>query len=224
MTDSELEELLKDCPQLYHMAERGSWPSMLLHGLLSTSSLLDLYGIEGEDRDEIEACHRPQSMPIDSPDLGAAVIRDQKPMSDADLVRCLKDGLTPIDWYKTLNSKVFFWLTEERLLRLLGARAYRFSEHDVLVLNTRSLVEANYDKIWFCPMNSGNTKPFAHPRGNDTFRRIDDYPYADWKKKRKKGERVVELCVDGGVQDIVDHVIEVRRMRGGDVINILYTN
>src|SRR5262249_40369294 len=38
-------------PYLWHMAEPGSWPAIRDHGLLSTSALLDRYGIMGEARD-----------------------------------------------------------------------------------------------------------------------------------------------------------------------------
>ena len=222
MTNDELEELLVDCPRLYHMAERGSWPSIAQHGLLSTSSLLDLYEVEGNEREAIEAAHRPESIPIRTAELAPAVVRDQKPMSDRGLANCLKDGLTPTERDKILNSKVFFWLTEDRLLRLLNAKTYRDSEHDILVLDSRSLVGANRDKVWLCPMNSGCTKPFPHPRGISTFKRIPDYPYAEWKRKRKAGERVVELCVEDGVAEISEHVVEVKRMSGKSLVRPIF--
>lgn len=221
MTENELEELVSDCPQLFHMAESGSWPSIKSHGLLSTSALIDLYEIEGDERIAIERTHRPKPFPVSRKGLGGAVVRDQIPMSDAGLVRCLQDGLTPADWYAILNSKVFFWLTEERLLRLLRAKAYRDKAHDVLVLNTRSVIEEHREKIWLCPINSGATKPFPTPRGKSTFQRIPDYPYSNWSKKRKRGERVVELCVDQMVLDICKHTIEVRRMLGDNIEEII---
>ena len=48
-------------------------------------------------------------------------------MSDAGLYKCLCDGLTPREWYRMLNSKVFFWVTRERLEKMLNARAYKKS-------------------------------------------------------------------------------------------------
>jgi len=42
--------------------------------------------------------------------------------------------------YETLNGKVFFWLTAERLTRLLSARAYRTNTHCVLTMETLPLV------------------------------------------------------------------------------------
>jgi hypothetical protein len=175
VTEPELTELLEDCPTLYHMAERHSWPSIREHGLLSTTALLDHYGISGAQREVIEARRRPKSVELERTGLGRAVVRDQLPMDDKGLARCLKDGLSPEAWYRVLNIKVFFWFTRERLFRLLNAGTYRSEEHDVLELDARSLVAAYREKIWFCPMNSGCTKPFPHPRGMTTFQRIADY-------------------------------------------------
>jgi hypothetical protein len=155
VNETELNQLLEDCPTLYHMAEQHSWPLIREHGLLSTTALLDRYDAG----------------------LGRAVVRDQLPMDDGGLRRCLKDGLSPEDWYRLLNAKVFFWFTRHRLLRLLNAGTYRNEEHDVLELEAQQLVAAHRERIWFCPMNSGCTKPFAHPRGIITFQRITDYPY-----------------------------------------------
>ena len=95
--------------------------------------------------------------------------------------------LSPEDWYRLLNSKVFFWLTRERLFRLLNAGTYRDQEHDVLEVEARSLVAVYRDRIWFCPLNSGFTKPFPHARGLTTFQRVAHYPYSRWKAKRRRG-------------------------------------
>lgn len=221
MTEDELSELLDDCPTLYHMAEVGSLASIMEHGLLSTSSLLNLYQTSDPPRHAIESERRGSSVQLTREGLSPAVVRDQLPMDDRGLTRCLEDGLTPTDWYRLLNSRVFFWLTKDRLVRLLSAGTYRDQEHDVIEIDSRSLVAAYQNKIWLCPINSGCTKPFPHPRGKNTFTRIDDYPYADWRKKRKAGERVVELCVDEGVKDISKYVTRAVRMKAGNEIKNL---
>lgn len=213
MTDAELAELLRDCPTLYHMAECRSWPSIREHGLLSTSALLDLYGMAGVERAAIERQRRPGPVALDHLALGRAVIRDQKPMSDAGLRRCLTDGMTPEDWYRLLNGKVFFWLTRARLLRLLNAAPYRHAEHDVLELDTASLVGAYRGAITLSAINSGTTARFPVARGRATFLPSGDYPYRQWRTKRARGERVVELAVEGGVPDAERFVRQVTRMR-----------
>lgn len=222
MTENELAELLGDCPTLYHMAEAGSWPSIRRHGLLSTSALLDAWGVTGSERDAIEAARRPGGVAIDHPTLGRAVVRDQKPMDDAGLRRCLRDGLTPTDWYRLLNERVFFWLTRARLHRLLDAKPYRELEHDVLELDAAALVAAHRARITLSPINSGATKPFAAPRGRDTFLPLSDYPYSRWRACRPSGERVVELTVTGGVRDVERFVRRAATMRGGEVVRVLF--
>jgi hypothetical protein len=222
VTETDVKELLEHCPTLYHMAERESWPSIREHGLLSTTALLDRYGIAQAERHVIEAQRRPKSVTLEKVKFGRAVVRDQSPMDDKGLLRCLKDGLTPEAWYKLLNAKVFFWMTPQRLSRLLNAGTYRNEEHDVLELEAAALVEALREQIWLCPMNSGCTKPFPHARGVGTFQRIVDYPYALWKTKRPRGERVVELAVDYAVYDVVKFAKRVVRMKGNNHLAVLF--
>lgn len=222
MTDAELQELLQHCPTLYHMAERGSWQSISRHGLLSTSELLTLYEVGGDVRAAIESERRPKNVTITHKVHGRAVIRDQKPMDDAGLRVSLRDGLSPREWYELLNSKVFFWLTRDRLLRLLNGKAYRDLEHDVIELNTATLVAEYRDSITLAPMNTGCTRPFPHPRGKDTFLPIDRYPYAEWRAARKRGERVVELAVAGGVHNVRAHVRRVTAMKGKETLEEIW--
>ncbi len=222
MTEDELDELLRDCPTLYHMAEAGTWPSIRRHGLLSTSALLDLYGVDGSARHRLEAQRRPQGVALRRDGLEGAVIRDQKPMDDAGLARCLGGGLQPEDWYRLLNRKVYFWLTLARLARLLEARPYRSLTHDVLELDAAALVSACRDAITLSPINSGATKPFPAPRGPDTFLPIALYPYADWRRRRPRGERVVELVVEHCVPDVARFVRRVTRRSGRDPGSVLF--
>ena len=93
----------------------------------------------------------------------------------------------------------------------------------MLEVCTQGLLDNYFDKIWFCPMNSGSTKPMPHPRDEKTFRRIPDYPYSDWRPKRAAGERVVEFAIDSGVPDISKYVTRVVEMHGNKEIRIIYT-
>ena len=106
-------------PRLYHMAEAAAWPSIRRHGLLSTSALLDLYGVNGAERERIERQRRPAAVPITHPEFGEMFINDQHPMTDETLRPALID-MTPSEWYAHLNARVFFWVSEARLGRLLN--------------------------------------------------------------------------------------------------------
>jgi hypothetical protein len=207
-----LEELIETYPRLWHMAEDGSWEFISKQGLLSTSALLDLYRIGGAERRKIESAHRPESVQISRTGFPDAVIRDQKPMSDAALAKCLTDGISPSQWYEILNGKVFFWLSKRRLRRLLAARAYRDFPQTVLTLDTESLVKTYSEEILLSPINSGSTIMKPQPRGHETFRSIENYPFDEWRKKRSKRNAVVELVVPGSIKDIMDHVIAVHRV------------
>lgn len=209
------EDLIHHYPRLWHMAEDGSWDSIRKHGLLSTTALLDLYGYEGEARHVLESARRPDSVLISAAGLPHATVRDQKPMTASALEKCLMDGTTPKEWFETLNSRVFFWLSKKRLRKLLGARAYRDRPQTVLTLDTKSLVEANRDRIMLSPINSGATIYNPAPRGLDTFLTIVDYPFTEWRRKRVLDNTIVELTVLRGVPDIVDHVVAVHSVHKG---------
>lgn len=221
MTDDERAEWLRDCPTLFHMAEAGAWPTIRRHGLLSPLAALDLFGVEGAARDAALR-RRPESLVLERADLGRIVLRDQKPLSDKALARCLRDGLTPADWHARLNERVFFWLNRKRVLTLLAGRAYRDHAHEILEIEAAPFVAAYRDRIELSPINSGATGQFPAPRGSDTFLPLDAYPYADWRRKRPRGERAVELTVPGRVPDLVRYVRRVVVMRRSEEGETLY--
>ena len=213
-----IEELVRQYPYAYHMAETGTWDSIKRHGLLSTVALLDLFEIKGAARQSIENERRPESVTINHPKHGQAVIRDQKPMTESALLKCLKRPVTPRDWYRTLNGNVFFWLSSERLARLLSARAYRHKQHCVLTLNTERLVALHEKQITLCPINSGSTIFKPQPRGAGTFLPIADYPFDEWTGRRPIRDAVVELVVKYSVPNIDGLVLRVEERKGDKIV------
>lgn len=213
--------LSADFPRLYHVAEAGSWESIERHGLLSTTALLDLFEISGEKRRILEEAHRPKSVSIEHERYGAAVIRDQGPLNMARLEGCLT-GMTTIEWLRELNRRVFFWPSEKRLDGLLAAQAYRDRSHDVLVVDTRRLVERYRRQIALAPINTGATVPTAAPRGPRTFQAIEFYDYEAMKRKRGAKEAIAEVAVDHAVPDIAELVLRVERRQGAEVVETLW--
>lgn len=185
------------------MAHKDALPDILKRGLLSTSALLDLFEITGDRRTRIETRMRRESVVIEHPDHGQAVIRDQKPVgSDDRLTTALESTATAAEWHLLLNSKVFFWVTSNRLETLRRARAYRSSPQLILVLDTERVVRAAVERIWLCSMNSGACMPFAHPRSPDIFRRIADYDFDYWRGRRNIQNAVVECAIDRELQSV----------------------
>lgn len=190
-----VETLVERHQQLWHMADPRNVEGILQRGLLSTSGLLDLFGVAGAARDAIEIARRPDTIPIESPLYGTAYIRDQCPLSEPRIAASLTGATVP-EFFRFINGQVFFWPTQDRLIGMNDARAYRGMAQLVFVVNTRSLVDAHLRRIRLSPMNSGCTTPFAHPRSIEMFR-----PIADFDRPR-----VVELTVEHGVPDIWNHV------------------
>lgn len=201
--------IAKRWPFLYHMAEEGSWEGIKRFGLRSTSALLNLYGIEGPQREAIEAARRPESVMIDHPDYGPAWIRDNKPINETVLRRTLV-GMTEAEWYRTLNGRVFFWLTEQRLDRLRKAPPYRDRRHDILVVSTERVLARFEDVVELSPLNSGAVHPGAnYTRGVGTFARISEYPWRE-RCRVSPNEPIVELTVPYLVDDLTSVIVEVR--------------
>lgn len=212
------EELVFTYPRLWHMAHDGAWPAIRINGLKSARALLDEYGVQGEQREQLLSLRRSHSVPISAPGLPGAVLRDQKPMDDTRLAACLENGLTPRDWYELLNSLSFFWLSRSRIWTLLGARAYRGVTQTVLTVDTASLVAAHRQRIRLSPINSGATLFKPQLRGRSTFMKVVDFPFEERAKTRRTENNVVELVVDHAVPDLASHVLAVHRVRNDKVV------
>lgn len=210
------EEIAAHYPRLFHMAHIGSWPSIQRHGLLSTQALVELFGIDGPHRREILGARRQASIPLEHPELGTAVVRDQLPLREKTLEKCLTD-MTLAEWLETLNSRVFFWLDEPHLEGLLGAKAYRNDAHDVITVDTAALIAREGDKVRLSPINSGSTLYNPRPRGSETFMPIAEYPFAERRRARGK-DAIVELAVEDGVGQIEEVAVRAERRRCGGVI------
>ncbi len=204
-------EFIAGYPRLWHMAQDGAWPSIRAYGLLSTSALLDLYGVGGEARARLETRRRARSETLEGEGLPRVVIRDQGPLSETRLAACLDDGLSPADWLRSLNGRVFFWLKRRRLAELLQGRAYRDAAHTVLTVNTASLIAVHGASVRLCPINSGATIYDTPRRGLSTFCTIADYPLREGGRRKA----IAEFTVEHAVPDIADHVVAVHRWDRG---------
>lgn len=202
------EHLIARHPRLYHMAEPGAWEKIRRHGLLSTSALLDLFGVNGTRRSSIESECRRESVCICHPEYGLAVVRGQRPMTPSKLVNVLPATISPNEWYTLLNGKVFFWSTKKRLRSFLEAGPYKNSHHDVLTVCTSSLVEQYEAAIMLSRINSGTVRSCKHKRSPDTFQTITNHRCRH-RKYRGITECFAELTVENAVLDIRQHTLSV---------------
>lgn len=218
-------ELISRYPQLYHMATAGSWDSISAHGLQTTEHIVTTSGLPESAQRQLLEERRPQSVSIDHPLYGRVVVRDQKPLNIHNLELAL-DDMSVDEWLITLNSRVFFWLHPERLSELLNARAYRASQHDVITLDTQSLLESEArEQVRLSSLNSGSTiYPSAPTRGSQTFLTIDDYPFDFFRRKRGSDKRAIgELAIVDGLSGTMEHVVQVERWQGPQRIAVLFS-
>jgi hypothetical protein len=210
-------------PHLHHMAEAGSWKSIQQIGLLTTRQLVDDCNPDATVREAILGRRRRTQFTLTHPVIGQVTIRDQKPLMMHNLEPALTD-MTVQQWLESLNDRVFLWAHPRRLTRLLDARSYRDSLHDVLIVDTARLVEAHADRIRITGMNAGATIfPRAPKRGSDTFQQIDTFPFDERRRGGKAVvDNVVEVCVLGGLPDVADFVIRVECRKGTSVVELLY--
>lgn len=204
-----INDLIANYPELYHMAEDDSWSNIKKHGLLSTSALLTLYRCSGPGRSKIECEFRRKKVPISCDGLEDAKIRDQKVMPPEDLEQCLLGGMTPQEWYRFINGKVFFWAKKDRLKWFLSAREYKNSPNIVIAVDTRALLNRYADRVTLTSFNTGSTlysAPYTKPRarGKDSFKTIKTYPTYTI-------DNIVEVVVEESVPDIASVTISVER-------------
>lgn len=199
-------------PLVYHMAALGSWPSIQRHGLLSTTALLDLFEVDVDLRESLESRKRPESVIITHAQHGTATIRDQKPLHDSMLARCLRGRVSVEDWHRLLNSRVFFWVDEKRLNDLRNARAYREQRQTVIFANTRQLVERYGVRVRLAHINTGATRSVSHFRDRETFKTIEEYDRP----------KVVELTIDRSVPDLKEFVVRIEEIGGPEPSRVIW--
>ena len=117
------------------------------------------------------------------------------------------EGISAAGWIRLLSARVFFWLDQDGASRLVHARAHRNRAHDVLVLDTRSVIQRHGEAIELTALNTGAMLfPTAPKRGRGTFSALNKY---------QAGQRVVELTVGYAVPDVGGLTLRVERWQAG---------
>lgn len=205
----DVSELIERYPRLFHLAEAGSARAITTHGLLPAHEIVSTSALNPGEQASILSRPRSRRLSIEHPLLGAVTLRDQTPLRAHILEKVLID-MTAQQWLTALNERVFFWLHPQRLDQLLRARRNLGRPHDVLVVDTASLIAAHDPRIRLSPINSGAALyPNAPKRGTHTFQTIEDYPFGERLRRRTPQTAVVELAVLGGVRDLAGHVTDV---------------
>lgn len=213
--------LAETYPHLFHVAHAAAWPSIERHGLLCTTSLLDLFEVDPSERVVIERQRRPESIVISHPEYGSATIRDQKPLLEARLETALID-MTPVEWYELLNAHVFLWPTRDRMLTMLGAAAYRTLPQLIVTLDTAGLVASYHSSMLLSRLNSGTTKPFAWERGKHTFQTLEEYPLDERIRRYGTKSAVAEVLIGSAIAPLKDVTVSAVIWKGGQPVETVW--
>jgi len=199
-----LERLCELYPTVYHMAYPANRPSLERHGFRSVSNLLELF--EVNERERIVTSRRATALLLRHPHYGEVTLRDQKPLSESALTKCLLGRLTPADWYRILNEHIFFWPTIERAEKLLAAQAYRHSENLILEVSAERLLTRYWPHVRLSPINSGSTLFNPQPRGRSTLVHPNEYPLQHWQARRSARTAIAEIALANCVASL-DEVV-----------------
>ncbi len=201
-------------PQVYHLADERNWESIQSFGLLSASQLFEQAGLN-----EWVSRHRAENIQLPT----GVVIRDQKPMTPEALARCLVGGLKPEDWYRLLNQHVFFWVELERLDR--QRKACNTPQY-IMTIDAKNLLAQHASRAALTPFNTGNARRAPARRSLSSFVPYETWLNSGWEseaiglcnKVRPLSHRPVELVIKDGVPDIMDFVINLRRLEPGEIV------
>jgi hypothetical protein len=201
---------------VYHMAEAANWPAIQRDGLHSASTLLDIAGILGQNREYLEKHQRLTHTVLPN----GVQLRDQRPMPPEALETCLI-GISPAEWYALINTHIFFWLDPARLNRQRAACEPR--PQVVLTVDAGRLLAAYGKRIALTPINTGNARRRPARRGTATF-----VPYAAWvisawtseaaslgTSVRSQSHPPVELTIPGSIPNIMQFVVDVQQLAPG---------
>ncbi len=181
---------------------------VLRHGLLSTEALLDLFEKKDPMRRKLLEEHRSTPYPLSHKEHGDAVIRDTKPLDPKRLAGLLLDNMTPQQYRRMLNQRVFFWPTKKRLNAMLPT--YHEEPQTLFIINSQKFVKRHWREMQLSRINSGTIKYDAPKRGPDTF--VDFFAY---QYRSKNEDPFAEVTVRSRIRDIEEVLDEVWQVENG---------
>lgn len=163
-------------PYLYHLTDQRNIENIVrTKTLFSTKKIVESSNIN--NKTDFLRTRRPMHETVCMGNFDC-IIRDQRPISQLALSKCLTGGWRPSDFIEHLNKRVFFWCTTERLSRHFTR--YKHENPCIIRCDTADILQLNRN-IEYCRLNSGATRPnsflggIAPLRGYETFLSYDLY-------------------------------------------------
>jgi hypothetical protein len=164
---------------LYHLTSSENATNILAtKTLFSANTLIDMTG--DDLLQNIKQVRRPSHQTIIIGD-DRFYLRDQRPISELALSKCLSNDWNVSDFLFHLNERVFMWPTLNRLWKHF--KRYEQENPTIFRFSTREILEAN-PHVKFCRLNSGATRPNSHLGGIAPLRGIESFVVAEQFDRR----------------------------------------
>lgn len=173
-----IEKFIKERPYLYHLTSRSNSKLIIEEKrIYSANELIKMS--KNKQHLSVQREKRTDHYLI-SINGNTYALRDQQPISEKALAKCLTDGWSVSDFLFHLNSRVFMWPTLDRLRRHFNRYKeekpviFRFPTEEILAINSHVL---------FCRLNSGATRANSYlggkppARGKQTFLPANQFPH-----------------------------------------------
>jgi hypothetical protein len=172
----EIQKFIEDRPYLYHLTSKENGKKIISQKkIYSTNRLIDLSGNPDylKIKRERRIGHKEILVKGES-----YFLRDQRPISELALSKCLTDKWSVADFLEHLNDRVFMWPTLDRLWRHYDRYTsenpviFRFPSKEIILSNKH---------VKFCRLNSGATRANSYlggkapERGPNTFLSAENY-------------------------------------------------
>lgn len=163
----EIAKFINIRPYLYHLTFAENVSKILEHKkLFSANKIMGMSSNNNFIREK-----RTSHIPIIIGDK-TYWLRDQQPISEKALAKCLTNNWTCNDFFEHLNNRVFTWPTLDRLKRHFNR--YCYEKPLILRFDTALSLELN-SHVEFCRLNSGATRANSFLGGIPPFRGIDTF-------------------------------------------------
>lgn len=172
----EIQKFIEQRPYLYHLTSAANAKSIIAkRRLFSANQLITMS--ENEENDVVKRQKRTSHYKL-IVHGEECLLRDQRPISEKALSKCLTDDWSVGDFLYHLNERVFMWPTLNRLRKHFD----RYEQENPVIFRfaTGPILQAN-PHVKFSRLNSGATRANSHlggkapGRGKNTFLSANDF-------------------------------------------------
>jgi hypothetical protein len=196
----EIEKFIIQAPYLYHLTSEQNAKRIIKEGkLYSANALIDKTKAKSDQKVKYNKRFSHHTLLIDGTEV---LLRDQRPISEKALSKCLTDSWSVADFIYHLNDRVFMWPSLDRLSRHFDR--YKKEVPIIFRFLTKDMVQANAH-VKFARLNTGATRANSHlggkapERGKSTFLNAKEYVLSPRTVAEVTFEKECIICGKFGV-------------------------